>query len=176
MIRLTLLVIFIMTIPFAYGQNTNNNDYLNRVIKLKLGGALEPKFAYIDTKGDTIIGFGKYKICYTDTFRYIAFVYTSDNGLFAIDRKEKRLFEVLMVGAKPDSVSDGLFRIVKNGKIGFANLKGEVIIEPRYSCANQFNNGITQVSDDCNSAKQTDATKWKGKNWYNIDKSGNRIK
>ena len=49
----------------------------------------------------------------------------------AIDRNERILFEAYLFDNGPDYTSEGLFRIIHDGKIGFANENGEVVIAPR---------------------------------------------
>ena len=42
---------------------------------------------------------------------------------------------------------DGIFAFKKNGQWGFANLKGEVVIEPSFKKAMSFSNGLAAVSN-----------------------------
>ena len=43
---------------------------------------------------------------------------------------------------------DGLIAICKNGKWGFVNTSGEVIIKPTYDEARSFSNGVAAVKKD----------------------------
>ena len=53
----------------------------------------------------------------------------------------------------PDYLEDGLFRIIQNGKIGYADKNGVIVIEPKFECADQFENGIARVALDCTLVK-----------------------
>ena len=43
---------------------------------------------------------------------------------------------------------DGIFAFSKKGKWGFANLKGEVVLEPKYKAAKSFSEGLAGVMED----------------------------
>ncbi len=131
-------------------------------------------YGYINTKGDTIIPSGKYLMCFTDTIQEIGFVLSKENGFICIDNKDKFLFQVFNYDNGPDYPSEGLFRIVKEGKIGYANLHGKVVIEPQFKCAWPFENGFANVSYNCNIVKDGELDLWKGGDWFYIDKNGNK--
>ena len=68
---------------------------------------------------------------FTDTFRTYAIVAGKNFVFVAIDRQQKVLYNVFPFDNGPDYASDGLFRILKNNKIGYADeLTGKVIINP----------------------------------------------
>jgi hypothetical protein len=84
-------------------------------------------YGYVNAKGDTIIPIGKYDMCFTEQFYKFAIVIAKGKGLVGIDQNENILFNVYIVDNGPDYPCNGLFRIVQNGKIGFANLKGKLL-------------------------------------------------
>ncbi|MCW3073619.1 MAG: hypothetical protein JWP69_688 [Flaviaesturariibacter sp.] len=138
----------------------------------------DPKeqYGYKDTTGKIIIPPGKYDYCYTDTFRTYAIVVSQDTGLIAIDRQEKRLYEVYSFDNGPDEVSEGFFRIVENEKIGFADAAtGKIIISPQFHCAFPFENGHAKVSTDCRVKSAGEHKEWVSSKWFYIDKTGKRI-
>lgn len=49
-------------------------------------------YGYINQNGDTIIPFGKYPICFTDTIRELGFVYQNDVGFIGINHRDSLLF------------------------------------------------------------------------------------
>ena len=102
-------------------------------------------YGYKNQSGDTIIKLGKYFICYTDTFYNCAIVFNPSKGFIGINKSEKVLFKVLSLGDRPDKPSDGLIRIIKNGKIGFADTNGNIVIKPQYKLAYPFKDGKTSV-------------------------------
>jgi hypothetical protein len=129
---------------------------------------------YINQIGDTIIPIGKYQYCLSDTFTTYAMV-GDTSGFFAIDQKENRLFEVYWFDNGPDYIEDGLFRIKRNMKIGYANTKGEIVIEPQFECANPFENGKAKVAYNCQLLKVGEYTEMKSESWFYIDKTGKKI-
>jgi hypothetical protein len=140
---------------------------------LMVTDTINDRYGYIDQKGDTAIPLGKYEYCFTDTFRTFAIVHKKTGGYFAIDRNEKELYEVFNFDNGPDYAEEGLFRIIKNGKIGYADAAtGEVVIKPQYECAYPFENGAAQVSVKCKQTPEGEYEKWESEKWIYIDKKG----
>lgn len=129
---------------------------------------------YRNEKGETIIPFGKYAACLSDTFRTHAVVLLHDNEKWVvIDRKENVLYEVFPYDNGPDYPSEGLFRIVKNDKIGYADVNTyAVVIEAQYDCAYPFENGLAKVSNQCQTSKDGEHSLWESDAWQYIDKKG----
>ncbi len=183
---LTILTLFGLTLSCAHEQTNKNesrqyseitdlnpSDTLFRIYKGESYELGVPS-GYVNQKGDTIIPIGKYQYCFFDTVTTYAIVgYKS--GFYAIDQKENRLYEVYWFDNGPDYVNDGLFRIKRNSKIGYANTKGEIIIEPQFDCANTFENEKAKVTFDCELKKVGEHTEMKSDNWFYIDKTGKRI-
>jgi len=139
-------------------------------------------YGYRNLKGEIIIPIGKYNHCFTDTFKNFAFVFDdklTHSKVVAIDRNENILFDAYMFDNGPDWLEDGLFRIIRNKKIGYADKNGVIAIEPKFECADQFENGIARVALNCkivkdyfdpeHSIEESDA-------WFYIDKKGNKVK
>lgn len=100
---------------------------------------VDATLGYVDSSGKVVIPAGKYPYIFTAEFDKIAFVFLKDRkGVYAIDRNEKILFQVCSYEIGPDIVSNGLFRIIENGKIGFANMNGEIVIKPRFQFVYPF--------------------------------------
>ncbi|NUO02611.1 MAG: hypothetical protein HUU01_18550 [Saprospiraceae bacterium] len=111
----------------------------------------------------------------TDTFRNHAVV-LKDQDFVVIDRKEMVLYQVFKYDNGPDFSVDGLFRIVKDGKIGYADAKTyAVVIQPGFDCAFPFENGLARVSNNCKTEKQGEHSIWTSDDWKTIDKSGKII-
>lgn len=130
---------------------------------------------YVDHKGRVVIPFGKYQQCFTETWNRFAVVYDDEKGLIAIDRKEKVLFKVMNVDNGPDYPSEGLFRIIEDDKIGFANLNGEIVIKPVFTAALPFHEGLAAFCENCILVKQGDHQSWQKGKWGFIDTAGNII-
>src|SRR5690606_4028728 len=74
-------------------------------------------------------------------------------GWFAIDAHENVLFQVYNTSfgePSPDYLIENKIRIIDNNeKIGFANEKGEIIIEPQFEIATSFYNGKAIIGKKC---------------------------
>ncbi len=167
-------LIVLLAILITVSCQEKHNDYL---LKIHTGDIDEvgAKTGYVDLRGDTIIPLGKYYYCYTDTLRTFAIVSTKGGELIGIDRQANKLFEVFWFDNGPDYVADGLFRIQKNGKIGYANLKGEIVITPRYTCAFPFENGRARVANECITIPEGEHSVWQSQEWMYIDTKGNKV-
>ena len=133
---------------------------------------------YANSQGDTVIEMGKYLNCFDDFLVHYAVVLfkdTLDRKLIAIDRSENILFEVFWSDNGPDWLEDGLFRIIENGKIGYANEKGEIVIKPQFECAEQFSEGRATVTYECELIPQGEHLIMKSDAWFEIDKTGKRV-
>ena len=127
-----------------------------------------------------MIPFGKYDICYTDTFKTYAIVtLNSNSGFIGIDKDENELFQVYPYDNGPDYVSDGLFRIIRDFKIGFADVvSGRIIIQPVFDFSFGFESGLAIVNIGGHKEKVNPANPngeyhmWRGGKWGVIDKTG----
>lgn len=77
-----------------------------------------------------------------------------------------------------DYFAEGVRRVIdKNGKIGYENEQGEIVISPRFSCAFPFKNGVAKVADNCKVQEVPNSGgeyhEWKSNEWYFIDRQGN---
>lgn len=155
----------------SFGQQLTNTSYLVSFVD-----TLQDAYGYRESSGQIRIPLGKYSICYTDTFRTFAIVLKPSAGLVAINRAEKVLYQVYAFDNGPDYPANGLFRIVKNGKIGYADARtGKVVIAPVLSCAFPFENGRARVSKHCSSKPDGEHQSWLSNEWFYIDERGNRL-
>jgi hypothetical protein len=160
-----LIVLIIMSIFFVVQITAQQKLY-------RIQNADE-ECGYINSKGDTVVPIGKYLLCQDSVIKTIGFVY-GNGGIFCINAMGKELFEVFNYDNGPDIPSNGLFRIVKDGKIGYANTKGQIVIAPQYKCAWPFEKGKAQVSYNCNIVQEGEIKLWKEGDWFYIDKTGKK--
>jgi len=153
------------------GYSQSNRNYF-RLIQDTVSNA----YGYVNKHGDTVIAPGKYRICFTEKFYDIAIVQNSGYEIVGINRDEKILFKVFLSDFGPDEPSNGLFRIVENGKIGYANLHGKIIIQPQFDGATPFEKRKAKVCMGCVLKAKGEHHYWSGGTWYTIDKKGNKIK
>jgi hypothetical protein len=94
---------------------------------------------YLNERGDTIVPYGKYRYCQTDTIKKIGFVYENkpkDARIICINDAGKELFYVFKYDNGPDYIQEGLFRIMnEDGLVGFADSLGNVVIKPQFKFA-----------------------------------------
>lgn len=132
--------------------------------------------AFLNEKGDTVIPFGVYEFSFNDTIREIGFAADTLGKIMTLDVHGTPLFEAYNFDNGPDYVEDGLFRMVRDGKIGYANPQGVIVIEPQYSCAYPFEDGKAKVSLECTETIEFEMKKWESDNWFFIDKTGKEVK
>ena len=105
---------------------------------------------YLNERGDTIVPYGKYRYCQTDTIKKIGFAYENkpkDARIICINDAGKELFYVFKYDNGPDYIQEGLFRIMnEDGLVGFADSLGNVIIEPQFKFAYPFKGGKTKAT------------------------------
>ncbi len=140
------------------------------------------RVAFINYSGDTIIPFGKYAYYGTDTLIHYANVIKLSNDStygrqIAIDRNQRVLFDLVMFDNGPEPFSEGLTRILRNGRMGYANEYGQIVIPCIYDYATHFENGKAQVTFDAVEYNDIDEhRRVESDEWLEIDREGKRIK
>ena len=129
------------------------------------------RIAYLSDTGDTIIPYGKYIKAYTDTIKTWGIVQKRDGQFIAIDPVENVLFEVYNANDKPDEIRSGLFRVIVDGKIGYANAEGTIVIPAQYECAFPFFNGKARVALNCKEISGSQGSD----EWFFIDNKGQKL-
>ena len=95
--------------------------------------------------------------------------------IIAINTLGEEMYGVFNFENGPDPLSEGKFRMIKDGLIGYANALGDIHILPQYKCAFPFENGIAQVSYDCEKIKSGEHSIYESEHWIEIDPEGNPI-
>jgi tetratricopeptide (TPR) repeat protein len=127
---------------------------------------------YADSLGNVKIELGKYSYCFTDTMYTFAVVYKASAGIVAINKKEEELFKVYTVDNGPDYYSEGLFRIVKNNLIGFANRTGDVVIKPQFTYVEPFGDGLAAYCNSCKVEQKEEHVSLSDGLWGFVNKRG----
>ncbi len=169
----TYLFYFVVITYILIGcKNNATEDYL-----ISFTDSISNTQGYKNSKGKIVIAAGKYINIYTDTFKNFAIVTDSIKGPIGIDRKENFLYKIFMYDNGPDEVSEDLFRIIKDDKIGYANIfSGNIVIPAKYECAWPFENGHAKVSYKCNNEKfDGEHTVWQSSKWFFINKKGMEV-
>jgi hypothetical protein len=132
--------------------------------------------AFINEKLDTVIPFGQYTHSFSDTIFELGFVTDTSGKILGLNETGDVLFEVYNYDNGPDYVQDGLFRIVRDGKIGYADEAGNIVIEPQFECAYAFENGKATVTIECEKIPDVEgSTLWESTEWYHIDTTGKTV-
>lgn len=134
-------------------------------------------YGYTNKDGDTVIREGEFYNCFSTIFTTFAYVLDErfGDGMVAVNRNKELIFDAYLFDNGPDYINEGLFRIKRNGKIGYADPTGKVVIPAIYSCADPFKNGKARVALDCESVSDGDHTMSKSEHWFYIDKTGKKI-
>ena len=138
---------------------------------------------YLNEQGDTIVPYGKYRYCQTDTIKKLGFVYEhkpKDARIICINDAGKELFYVFKYDNGPDYIQEGLFRIMnEDGLVGFADSLGNVVIKPQFKFAYPFEHGKAKVTFSGENKVIPDSKGEKhyrdNSDWYYINKNGKII-
>ena len=163
----------VWTIPIFFKRNGNLIAHTTES-HLEVGVPI----CYLNEQGDTIIPYGKYKFCQTDTIRHIGFVYENRQNarIVCIDNQGKELFYVYKYDNGPDYIREGLFRIMdEDGWIGFADSLGNVVIKPQFKFATSFENGKAQATTSGDAINDGEHSFWKSDEWQLIDHKGDKM-
>jgi hypothetical protein len=98
--------------------------------------------------------------------------FSEEEGFVAFDREGERRFVVFPFDNGPDYPSEGLFRIVDGGRIGFADTTGRVVIPPRFSAVLPFHQGRAAFCTGCTTVREGEHSRWQGGKWGFIDRQG----
>ena len=133
-------------------------------------------FAYFDEKGNKVLG--DYFAAYTDTITEYGIV--ADPGFVLIDKTGKHIYNIYPFDNGPDYTSEGIYRIIKDGKIGYVDsVTSKVLIKPKFGCAYPFENGKAKVSLNCRTVKAfpgDEHSTWESGEWFYVDKTGKIVK
>ncbi|NOQ71482.1 MAG: hypothetical protein GQ574_05750 [Crocinitomix sp.] len=134
---------------------------------------------YVNPSGDTIIPYDGYTYLWYGVILDYGYVdQKQKNGrskMVAINNKGEYLFDAYIYDYGPDNTEEGRFRIMKNGKIGFANEKGEIVVEPQFECAHYFQDGKARVTYKCTLVPDGEYHSVKNATWFYIDLDGNVV-
>lgn len=136
-------------------------------------------FCYVNQKGDTIIPHGQFYRSFADTIiTYGMLIEKTEKGyeMIGINQQGQRLYEVHWFDFGPDFMEDGMFRILQNDKIGYADTTGKIVIPAQFDCAYPFVNGRARVTYKCDKNSE-DCTHCppQSDGWFYIDKKGQKI-
>jgi hypothetical protein len=98
--------------------------------------------------------------------------YRQKVGFVGLSSDGTVLFQVFAYDNGPDDVSEGLIRIVKDGRIGFADINGNIVIPPAFDHVRPFSNGLAAFCTGCFLQNSGEHTAVVNGRWGFIDKNG----
>lgn len=72
----------------------------------------------------------------------------------------------------PDPFSDGLCRVVRDGRTGFMDVSGRIVVEPRFAFASQFAGGHATFCEACSTVSDGEHRSIEGGRWGAIGRNG----
>lgn len=93
-------------------------------------------------------------------------------GWVLINSKGEEVIRPYMFDNGPDYFVDGLARFVRDGKFGFFDERGRVVIQPQFDFAYPFRQGKARVGWGCALIQDGEHQKILGGQWKEIDKTG----
>lgn len=139
------------------------------------------RVSYVDLNRDTIIPFGHFAYFGTDTLVHFANVLEHPNDStwgrqIGIDKNQNILFDIVMFDNGPESFNEGFIRVLRNGKMGFANRFGQIEIPCIYDYAKWFDNGQAEVTFKAKEyLDMEEHRRVESDEWFKIDRQGNKI-
>ncbi len=178
--------IFLATLNGAYNNNNipevdKQMTAFSKLLITKSGNTVASKYQAFDDWGiEQQPGFndGWVFVCKSEVANKakasLLTMQQTTNGKWVImDSKKTTLYEVFPYDNGPDNPAEGLIRVVKNGKIGYANAKTyAIVITPQFDCAFPFENGKAKVSNNCKTIKEGEHSIWTSDSWQYVDKKG----
>ena len=178
--------IFLATLNGAYNNNNipevdKQMTAFSKLLMSKSGNTISSKYQAFDDWGiEPQPGFneGWLFVSKTETANKtnaspLKMTQTTNGKWVIIDSKKTTLYDVFLYDNGPDYPAEGLIRVVKNGKIGYADAKTyRLVITPQYDCAFPFENGKAKVSNNCNTIKEGEHNVWTSETWQYVDKKG----
>ncbi len=95
-----------------------------------------------------------------------------EKGWAYIDKSGRIIVRPLVVDNGPDYFREGLARFRRDGKVGFCNQRGRVVIQPGYTFAMPFSDGRAAVCDGCAEIEEGEHRAMRGGKGGFIDRSG----
>lgn len=94
---------------------------------------------------------------------------SSNKGLAVFDQKGQEIYQLYYFDNWPDEAHDGVYRIRKENKIGFADaITGEIVVDAIYDCAYPFEAGKAKVGIGCETQTDGEHSRWVGGKWTTI--------
>ncbi|HEX2731611.1 MAG TPA: WG repeat-containing protein [Polyangiaceae bacterium] len=132
------------------------------------------RFGYKDAKGNVVIP-AQLQVAYPFLEQGVGAGVLNDQCVF-FDRSGRVIARAFVFDNGPDYFSQGRARIVQDGKLGFIDKSGAVVIPPRFDFATPFCAGRAQVCVGCKRVPTDDEhATYEGGRWWVIDERGEPV-
>lgn len=131
------------------------------------------KWGYRDNSGNVVIS-PRFELAHKFSPEGIAAV-VDEKGWAYIDRAGHIAVRPLVVDNGPDYFREGLARFSRDGKVGFFDRHGKVVIHPLYAHAEPFFEGRAAVCEGCTAIEEGEHRAVRGGKWGFIDRAGRLV-
>ncbi len=128
------------------------------------------KWGYRDSGGRIVVS-PRFEIALEFSAEGLAAV-VDGQGWAYIDPTGRVVIRPFVVDNGPDYFEEGLARFRADGKIGFFNKSGRVVIQAKYAFARPFSGGLAAVCDSCKEVREAEHTVVAGGKWGFINTRG----
>jgi hypothetical protein len=128
------------------------------------------QWGYQDHQGKVIIA-PRFQVAQEFSSHGIAAV-VDDAGWAYIDKRGNVLIRPFIFDNGPDYFREGLARFTRQGKFGFFDESGKVVIEPQFDFALPFSEGLAAFCDGCKEEADGEHRSVKGGKWGFINRNG----
>jgi len=97
---------------------------------------------------------------------------SGDRGWWYIDRTGKPVIQPFLFDNGPDPFRENLARFPRDGKFGFFDRRGVVVIRPAFDFAAPFSGGRAAVCEGCRKVDRGEHWNMEGGRWGFIDRTG----
>ena len=131
------------------------------------------KWGYRDNRGNVLIQ-PRYELAREFSAEGIAAV-VDEKGWAYIDQSGRTVVRPLVVDNGPDYFREGVARFALDGKVGFFDRRGQVVIQPAYAFAMPFFEGRAAVCQGCTEIQEGEHRSIRGGKWGYIDRGGRLV-
>jgi hypothetical protein len=131
------------------------------------------KWGYRDNSGNVLIQ-PRYELAQEFSPEGIAAV-VDEKGWAYIDKAGRPVVRPLAVDNGPDYFREGVARFTRDGKVGFFDRSGKVVIQPVYAFAMPFFEGRAAVCEGCAEIQEGEHRSVRGGTWGFIDRGGRLV-
>ena len=131
------------------------------------------KWGYRDNAGKVVIA-PRYETALEFSPEGIAAVVDEKSWAY-IDTAGRIVVRPLVVDNGPDYFREGVARFRRDGKVGFFDRRGKVLIQPGFTYAAPFFEGRAAVCEGCTEIEEAEHRSARGGKWGFIDRSGKPV-